>query len=193
MPVNDISELDLTRQYSYADYLTWQLQEHVELIQGKIFRMSPAPSTRHQRVSRKLTTQWDLFLAKSGCEVFAAPFDVRFPMGADERDTIDVVQPDICIICDAAKLDERGYNGAPDVIIEILSRGNAAKELRYKYALYERNGVKEYWVVHPEEQTVLIYTLINEAYQPSNLYTKGDVINSNVFPDFCLNLDLIFE
>jgi Uma2 family endonuclease len=193
MPVTHINELDLTRQYTYADYLTWRLQEHVELIKGRVFRMSPAPSTAHQRISRKLTTQWDLFLAGTGCEVFAAPFDVRFPKKEDAKEIVDVVQPDVCVICDSGKLDERGCLGAPDLIIEILSKGNAAKELKNKYELYEANGVQEYWIIHPEEQTILIYTLTDGKYKPSRLYTKGDTIGSLLFPHFHLHLDNIFE
>lgn len=196
MPVTDINQLDLSKQYSYADYLKWQLQEKVELIKGRIFKMSPAHSTLHQRISRKLTTKWDLFLSGKDCEVFAAPFDVRFPKkdaSGNDQQIVDVVQPDISIICDKNKLDEKGCLGAPDVIMEILSKGNSAKEVKNKYELYEAGGVTEYWIIHPEEQTVMIYTLMGEHYQPSRLFTRGDIIQSSAFPDFQLDLDAVFE
>ncbi|GAA0877215.1 Uma2 family endonuclease [Algoriphagus jejuensis] len=180
--------------YSYADYLTWQMDEVVELIKGKVFkRAAAAPKRIHQRVSVKLASRLYVFLEGKKCQVYDAPFDVRFPKKSKEdRKIHDVVQPDICVICDPSKLDERGCIGAPDLIVEILSPGNNKVELQNKFELYEENGVKEYWVIHPEQQTFFIYTLIDSKYQPSHLLTSGDVVESVAVPGFVLDLEEFF-
>ncbi len=180
--------------YSYADYMTWQMEEVVELIKGKIFKKAAAaPKRIHQRVSAKLLTRLYQFLEGKTCQVYDAPFDVRFPKESKEDHKIhDVVQPDICVICDPEKLDDRGCIGAPDLIVEILSPGNSKTELKHKFELYESNGVKEYWVIHPENQDLLIYTLRNGKYFPSGLLTSGDVVESVVLEGFMLDLEDFF-
>ena len=181
-------------KYTYADYLKWRLDEQVELIKGKIFRMSPAPKRIHQKVSIDIASKFYNFLKGKPCQVYDAPFDVRLPVKSKKNeDIITVVQPDICVICDPTKLDDAGCIGAPDIVIEILSKGNNKKELQNKYEVYEESGVKEYWVIHPEEQTVLIYTLVNNQYQPSRLFTGGDEIKTPILPGFILILDDVFE
>ncbi len=157
-----IEEPDLTGTYSYSDYLTWQWTEMTELIRGKIYKMSPAPGSTHQKVSMKLTLDIGNFLKGKKCQLFSAPFDVRLPLSSKQKtdkQITTVVQPDLCVVCDPSKIDERGCLGAPDWIIEILSRHTSAKDLREKFDVYEEAGVREYWVVHPQEQTVLVYTL----------------------------------
>jgi Uma2 family endonuclease len=96
------------------------------------------------------------------------------------------------VICDPSKLDDAGCIGAPDIVIEILSPGNNRKELQNKYEVYEESGVQEYWVIHPDEQTLLIYTLVNGKYQASKLFTTGDFITTPILPDFVLDLELVF-
>lgn len=181
--------------YSYADYLTWQFDEVVELIKGKIFKKAAAaPKRIHQRVALKLASKLYQFLEGQKCQVYVAPFDVRFPKGSKEDHKIhDVVQPDICVICDPGKLDDRGCIGAPDLIVEILSPGNSKTELKHKYELYESNGVKEYWVIHPENQDLLIYTLKNGRYIPSPLLTSGDEVESVAVEGFNLDLEDFFR
>jgi Uma2 family endonuclease len=180
--------------YSYADYLTWQFDEVVELIKGKIFKKAAAsPKRIHQKVSGELFIRLGIYLKGHNCHVYSAPFDVRFPKESKQDHKIhDVVQPDICVICDPEKLDDRGCIGAPDLIVEILSPGNSKTELKHKYELYESNGVKEYWVIHPENQDILIYTLINGKYLPSPLLTSGDVIKSVAVEGFTLDLEEFF-
>ncbi|MDN3690494.1 Uma2 family endonuclease [Cyclobacterium jeungdonense] len=180
--------------HSYADYLTWQMEEVVELIKGKIFKKAAAvPRRIHQRISIKLAAKLDYFLEKKPCQVYDAPFDVRFPKSSkDDKKIHDVVQPDICVICDPEKLDERGCIGAPDLIVEILSPGNSKTELKHKFELYESNGVREYWIIHAETQDLLIYSLINEKYVPSLLFTSGDVVESKVIEGFKLDLEEFF-
>ena len=180
--------------YSYADYMTWQMEEVVELIKGKIFKKAAAaPKRIHQRVSAKLLTRLHQFLEGKTCQVYDAPFDVRFPKESKEDHKIhDVVQPDISVICDPEKLDDRGCIGAPDLIVEILSPGNSKTELKHKFELYESNGVKEYWVIHPENQDLLIYTLVEGKYNPSRLLTTGDFAESSAVAGFKLNLEEFF-
>jgi Uma2 family endonuclease len=104
-----------------------------------------------------------------------------------------VVQPDICVICDPSKLDEKGCIGAPDIVVEILSPGNNRKELKNKYEAYEEAGVKEYWLIHPEEKTFLKYVLTNSRFQASRLMTSGDEVTTEVLPGFVLSLDELFD
>jgi len=180
--------------YSYADYLTWQMEEVVELIQGKIFKKAAAaPKRIHQRISIKLAAKLYYFLEGKPCQVYDAPFDVRFPKASKADHQIhDVVQPDICVICDREKLDDRGCLGAPDLIVEILSPSNSKTELKHKFKLYESNGVREYWIIHAETQDLLIYSLTNGKYVPSLILTSGDVVESNVIVGFKLDLEEFF-
>lgn len=182
-------------RYSYADYLEWQMDEMVELIKGRVFRSAAAAPRRiHQEISGRVFSKLFNFLEHKGCKVYQAPFDVRLPMKSNKHQDIDtVVQPDICVICDKNKLDERGCIGAPDLIIEILSPGNNKKELKHKYEVYEENGVPEYWVIHPYEQTVMTYTLFEGKYRPSKLLIAGDIIESNSVAGFRLDLEYVFR
>lgn len=195
--VVSISDLDLSKTYSYADYLTWTLDEAVELIRGKIFRMSPAPSPNHQRISRKLLVRLEYFFGNHTCEVFHAPFDVRLPLPPSriKDEQIDtVVQPDICIICDRHKIDHRGCLGAPDWIIEILSPGTAKKDIRDKFDVYEFAGVKEYWIVYPVDRQVIIYTLNEQgAYVGRQPYEEHNIIHSISFPHLSIDLAEVFS
>ena len=132
------------------------------------------------------------FLKNHSCKVYSAPFDVRFSKNPEYSKTDSVVQPDISVICDLTKLDDKGCWAAPDLIVEILSPGNSRVEVQDKYELYEEFGVREYWVVHPTDCTVLIYTLIERKFQPSRLFTFGDLIKSRVIPGFTLDLEDVF-
>ncbi len=125
--------------------------------------------------------------------MFSAPFDVRLPRKSKEdKDIITVLQPDICVICDLSKIDTKGCIGAPDIVVEILSPGNNATELKNKYEVYEESGVKEYWVVSPQNNTFIIYTLINGKYDASRLMVAGDVVTSSVLDGFLLDLSELF-
>ncbi|HQU57871.1 MAG: Uma2 family endonuclease [Phaeodactylibacter sp.] len=195
--ITDLDQLDLNGIYSYADYLSWHFQERVELIKGKIFKMSPAPSRQHQRIAMELTKQIGLYLEGKICQAYFAPFDVRLfdsRKATKENEQIHtVVQPDICVICDLSKLDDRGCLGAPDWIIEILSPGNNKNELDNKFRLYEENGVQEYWLVHPSDQTVVVFDLKEGAYQLRKLYASDDAITVGVFPEFTIDLEKVFR
>ena len=182
-------------RYTYADYLTWQMEEMVELIKGKIFKQAAAAPRRiHQEISGKIFNKLYNFLENYSCKVYAAPFDVRLPVKSKNHEDIDtVVQPDICVICDQKKLDELGCLGAPDLIVEILSPGNNKKELQNKYEVYEESGVKEYWIIHPNECTLIINTLINGKYQASRIFTHGDKVASQAVEGFVLDLEELFD
>ena len=181
--------------YSYADYLTWPMDLVAELIQGRLFKKAAAaPNRIHQRVSLKLSVKLYQFLEGKTCQVYEAPFDVRFPKDSKEDHRIfDVVQPDICVVCDPSILDQRGCIGSPDLIVEILSPGNSKLELKQKFDLYESREVKEYWIIQPEHQTITIYTWVNGTYLPSRLFTTGDVIESKVVKGFKLDLEEFFS
>jgi len=194
-PVRQFNELDASLTYSYSNYLNWLFPERVELIKGKIFKMSHAPSRVHQEVAGNIFLKIGNFLEGKPCKVYPAPFDVRFPKESKaDKDVYTVLQPDICVICDKSKLDARGCIGAPDLVIEILSPGNTKMELLNKYRVYEEFGVKEYWVVSQSDQSILIYTL-NEMgkFQPSKIFTLSEKITSTVLPGFELALDDVFE
>jgi Uma2 family endonuclease len=194
-PVRQFNELDASLTYSYSNYLNWLFPERVELIKGKIFKMSPAPSRVHQEVSINLLNPIVNFLKGKPCKVYSAPFDVRFPKESKaDKDVYTVLQPDICVVCDKSKLDARGCIGAPDLVIEILSPGNTKMELLHKYRVYEEFGVKEYWVVSQSDQSILIYTLNDSGkFQPSKIFTLSEKITSSVLPGFELELDDVFE
>jgi Uma2 family endonuclease len=190
-----LSDIDESLTYSYANYLNWLFDERVELIKGRIFRMSPAPSRVHQEITAHILLPLLTFLKSKPCKVYPAPFDVRFPKESKaDKDIYTVLQPDICVVCDPSKLDDRGCIGAPDIVVEILSPGNNKKELLNKYRVYEEFGVKEYWVISPSEKTFLKYTLDETGrYRPSKLFTLSETITSTVLPGFELNLDDVFE
>ncbi len=190
--------LDLNKRYSYADYLTWMDDVRRELYDGFIKLMTPAPNTAHQRISRRIVRKIDNFLYKKKCELFYAPSDVRLPKkknNRDENQTYTVVQPDIYIVCDSSKLDEKGCLGAPDMVIEIISPKNSKRDLKDKFEIYQENGVREYWIVQPNDETVTVF-ILNELnkYQLVGIFSEDDKIPVNIFNgDLEIDLTDIFE
>lgn len=177
MPITRFEELDLSKSYTYADYLAWQFSEMVELIKGKVVKMSPVPGSQHQMVSSNLHgIIWNQ-IKKSPCKLFAAPSDVRLiRKGFNDEQITTVVQPDLFMVCDASKIDEKGCLGSPDFIIEILSPKSGNQDLKVKYALYEEAGVGEYWVVFPSERVIEIFLLENGKYRLAGHFTQeGDI------------------
>ena len=189
--ITSLSQLDLNGSYSYGDYLKWKFQERVEIIKGKIMAISPAPNRLHQRISMKLTKAFLDVFNDHQCELYVAPFDVRFPDSNGKIKT--VVQPDLCVICDPNKLDEKGCIGAPDLIVEILSPGNSKREMKDKYELYQEQGVSEYWIVRPEEQHIQIYVLENGRYIGVQPGVEGDVVTSIKFPALSFDTSGLYE
>ena len=194
--ITNIDQLDLKGSYTYADYLLWQFKERVELIKGKIFKMSPAPSRKHQDISMAITLILAKFLKNQNCKMYAAPFDVRLinhKVSTDDNKIITVVQPDLCVVCDRSKLDDKGCLGAPDLIIEILSPGNSNKEMDVKFDLYQENGVTEYWIVNPTDETVYIYVLEGDTYIGLKPATIGTTLKSPTFEELSFPVKNIFD
>ena len=189
--ITNINQLDFNSNYSYADYLTWQFKERVELIKGKIFRMSPAPNRYHQQVLGNINRIVDAFFINNTCKIYFAPFDVRLSLKKGKA-IITVVQPDLCVICDQSKLDDAGCIGAPDLIVEVLSPGNTKKEMKIKFDLYQENGVKEYWIVDPHRQCILVYILINNIYTGLPPVTENEKLKSKTFNGLVVDLNKVF-
>jgi len=190
--VKNFSDLDLTKTYTYSDYLLWQFSERVELIKGYILKMSPAPSRNHQTISQNINKYFLNLFHNHSCSVYVAPFDVRLPIKSAKKNTT-VVQPDLCIICDENKLDDKGCNGAPDLIVEILSPKNSKHDVDTKFNLYQESGVKEYWIVEPEEHIVLVYTLRDGEYIGSKPFSEGEIIKSILFPEMKIAVEDVFK
>ncbi|MFA1819615.1 Uma2 family endonuclease [Virgibacillus oceani] len=181
------------RKNVYADYLTWDEGERVELIDGEIFNMSPAPSRKHQHVLRELSAAFTDFLRDKECEVYFAPFDVRLLTENKQVDEIDnVVQPDLSIVYDKEKLDDKGCNGSPDLIIEVISPSSVKLDRWKKYQLYEKAGVKEYWLVDPVNDSVEKHVLIDGHYEFQGVLTKNDSVSTHVLSGLELDLEQIF-
>ena len=192
--VTKFSDLDLTKQYSYSDYLLWQFQERVELIKGFIMKMSPAPSMLHQRLANNLTGCFYENLKRKPCSSFPAPFDVRLAE-ADEAlgSSSNVVQPDVTVVCDKNKLDDKGALGSPDLVIEILSPSSLRRDTNEKFYLYERFGIKEYWIVDPDQKTIEVMTLAEFGFKTIQVHSESSsLFTSPLLPDFSFPLKEIF-
>lgn len=193
-----LDQLDVENgRYSYADYLTWKFEQTVELIKGKISAMS-APTRYHQAISRELSGIFYNHFKKHECQFYAAPFDVRFldrhKSAQANKDVFTVVQPDLCVICDKSKLDDKGCVGAPDLVVEILSRGNSSKEMTIKKQLYEEHGVREYWIFASEHGHVIRYHLTDDGvFSVPSIFVKEDILPSVIFPDLTINLNDVFQ
>jgi len=189
--------LDLNKRYTFADYLTWIDDKRRELIDGFIKIMSPAPNRIHQTLAMNLLREISWFLKKRKCKVFASPFDIRLPKNGENDDdkTYTVVLPDICVICDLSKLDDRGCIGAPDLIIEIVSPSNTKHDVETKFKLYQEHGVREYWIVFPYEKTISVF-LLNEKnkYEIIGMYAENSKVPVNIFNgELLIDLLEVFE
>jgi Uma2 family endonuclease len=190
--VTNFSDLDLTKTYTYSDYLKFRFQDRVEIIKGYILKMSPAPSSNHQIILQNLNFSLLNYFNDKPCRVFVAPFDVRLPIETKKND-ITIVQPDLCIVCDLNKLDKKGCNGSPELIIEIVSRHNSKHDLSTKFKLYEEAKVKEYWIVNPNNNLILVYSLQENVFIGSRPYTTDDTVKSVLFPDLEIDMNSVFK
>jgi Uma2 family endonuclease len=185
------------KNYTYGDYKNWPEDERWEIIEGVAWNMSPAPSRKHQGLSTRFIEQILPYLKGKGCELYHAPFDVLLPKidEQDEDDITTVVQPDISVICDKNKLTDKGCTGAPDWIIEILSPFTSRKDLVIKHNLYQRHGVREYWVVDPGNNYIHVYRLDDSgAYsEEPEIFLKEDTVSCQVLEGLTINLDEIFS
>ena len=197
-PINDIPQLDPKKQYTYADFLTWQFDERVELIKGWLYNLGTAPRLTEKNVIGHLFIEIYSFFKTKHAEVYSEWFDVRLVKNKGQKNNeIDtVIQPDICIICDETKLDDAGCVGAPDLIIEILSDSTAKKDYNEKFNLYEENEVKEYWIVNPASQTIEVFSLIDGSFVSLGLFNEkegAETVEGNLFPELQIELKTIFK
>jgi Uma2 family endonuclease len=177
----------LDEMYTYADYLSWDTDERYEVVDG-IAEAMASPSADHQRICRELMIKICDFLEDKPCEAFIAPFDVRLFPAKDNCDTT-VVQPDILVVCDKSKLaDGKACKGAPDLIIEILSKTSVMMDRKVKTEVYRDAGVKEYWIVDYDAREVLVNLLNNGRYE-STVYE--DIVPSSVLPGFSIDLNKV--
>ncbi len=152
-------------RHTYADYLRWSDDQRWEIIDGVAYLMAPAPSFDHQTIAFEIGFQVRAALEGKPCRVLLAPLDVRLPKpGQDDRSTDTVVQPDLVVVCDPAKIDHKGIRGAPDWVVEVMSPGTAGHDQIVKRRAYEQAGVREYWMVHPTDRVLIIYRLEGAAY-----------------------------
>lgn len=180
------SALKSDTRYSLADWRSWPEGERWELINGFAFGMSPAPRVRHQRYGFDLGRRLGNFLENKPCQLFMAPLDVFL-----EEISATVVEPDVLVVCDEAKIGEDGIHGAPDFIAEVLSDSTANKDFGVKKELYERTGVREYWIIQTDTGTVYQYVQDADSlvegtpvFSPVREHRKGRAVESVIFPGF---------
>ncbi len=185
--------------FTYADYLTWNFKERIELIKGKIFKMSPAPLVTHQKIVANINNYFAKKVDGFPCNVLFSPVDVKligkpFRKKIKDDEIYTVVQPDLIVVCDPFKLeDPRSINGAPEMVVEVLSPGNTKTETKYKLDLYEENGVLEYWVVHPPYKYVEVFLLKENIFHKPTIYEMDDIITCTVLKDITIPVVEIFK
>lgn len=182
-------------RFTYGDYLTWPDGERWELLDGEPSAMTPGPNRRHQELLVELAVAFHTYLKGKPCRVYPAPFDVRLPRGSEPDEEVDtVVQPDLLVVCDPSKLDDRGCRGAPDLVVEITSPSTASLDHIRKKALYERHGVREYWLLHPVDRIAMVYRLdAAGAYGAPAVYGAEDSIPVGIFEDLVVDLRELFR
>lgn len=185
--------MEENKRYTFSDYLAWPENERIELIDGIPVKIAPLSRT-HQAASISLAAQLYYFLDGKPYKVYAAPFAVRLFEGENDapEDVDTVVEPDISVIYDPDKLDEHGCKGAPDLVIEILSSSTQRHDRINKFNLYQRAGVKEYWMVNTEDRTVQVFALAEGMLRPLESYRKDELARSSVLAGCEINLTKVF-
>lgn len=178
--------IDLGSRYTWNDYRTWHDDKRWEIIGGEAFDMSPAPSVRHQDIAAALTAALRLFLAGHRCRALAAPTDVKL---SEE----DVVQPDLLVVCDDRQIRASHIEGAPKLVVEILSPATALHDHVRKFKLYERAGVEEYWIVTPYPSMIEVYRLVDGRFTLAAGYEDRETLRSPAFPELAIPLTGIFD
>ena len=181
-------------RYTFADCLTWEEDERIEIIDGEAVMMAP-PSRTHQEISGALFAQLYNFLEGKKCRVYAAPFAVRlFERDGEAPESVDtMVEPDLSVVCDSDKLDDHGCKGAPDLVIEILSPSTRRHDRLVKLGLYQRAGVREYWIVDPENKAVQVFLQEGGgSLQIHEDYGREDVAKVNVLNGCFVELSKVF-
>ncbi|MBK9736419.1 MAG: Uma2 family endonuclease [Saprospiraceae bacterium] len=185
---------DYDKVYTYADYLKLEFEEMVEIIRGKIFRMSPAPRTNHQTISSNLHYRLRQQLENKICKVFHAPIDIVLPIENKKRNkSTTVVQPDLCVICNPKIIEEKAVFGTPDFVIEIIGGKQVKKDTQIKFDLYEEAGVGEYWIVFVDMRFVEVFILEHGKFQRLNTFSEDDIVPIKTLPGLEISIDDIFE
>ena len=181
------------RRYTYSDLMQWDDGKRYELYDGVPVALA-SPSDVHQEVSGELFSQLHDFLKGKPCKVYSAPFDVRLFDTADDRpeDSENVVQPDLMVVCNKDKVDRHGVHGAPDLVIEITSPSTRRNDRFVKFNLYQRAGVREYWIVDPDARVVLVHTLEEGQYHAADAYAAGSTVPVGIFDGFSVDLSEVF-
>ena len=174
------------KRFTHAEYLTWDDNQRWELIDGVPYNMTPAPRTKHQGILINLASRFHTHLAGKVCRPFIAPTDVVF-------DKHNVVQPDLLVVCDRSKITELNIQGAPDLVVEILSPSTCLKDRREKRGLYERFRVREYILVDPLNEVIERYSLLDGRYGAEEVFGWQETMSLLVLPELCLNWWEIFE
>ncbi|OHD78359.1 MAG: hypothetical protein A3J97_00070 [Spirochaetes bacterium RIFOXYC1_FULL_54_7] len=177
------SSIKAGEKFTLDQWRSWPEGKRWELIGGIAYAMGPAPRVPHQRLSRSLSSALDVFLEGKDCEPFYAPVDVFLPK-SDPESSDTVVQPDVFVVCDPDKIQDDGIHGSPDFVVEVLSDSTTCKDMATKKQLYERSGVREYWIVNPESGSVFPYVLSEGRYGPTTEILKGSAVKSFVLPGF---------
>lgn len=188
-----MAPLPQERRYSYADLLAWDDNTRYELYDGVPVALA-SPSDVHQSILGELYLQLGNYLKGKKCKAYLSPFDVRiFEEEGDNPESINtVLQPDLMVVCDQSKVDRHGIHGAPDLVIEILSPATARYDKFVKFRLYQRAGVREYWLVDPSTRTVSVYSLEDGAYHASTVYTADLSVPVGVLDDCQIDLSTVF-
>jgi len=179
--------------YTYEDYLKFDFDYYVELIKGKIFKMSPSPNTRHQMSLMELSGKFYNHFKGKPCQVFFAPYDVILPVTNKKGKPNTVVEPDLCVICDLSIIQDKGCFGVPDFLIEIISPHTTRKDIKIKFDLYQEVKVKEYWVIYPDEKSIEMYILNQEKFELKEVFIKTGTISPHIFPEFSFEVAEIFD
>jgi Uma2 family endonuclease len=183
-----ITAEELQKKYTYADYAQWPEDERWELIEGVAYAMT-GPLRIHQEIVSELGRQIGNYLQGKPCKIYVAPFDVRLPRQDEADANVEtVVQPDLSIICDISKLDKLGCKGAPDWIVEVLSPSTLLKDMNTKRSIYQQHGVLEYWIIHPEDRWLMVYTLDAQGrYGQPGVFGMDEPTTVLRFPDLTID------
>ncbi|WP_252504795.1 Uma2 family endonuclease [Sporosarcina sp. Marseille-Q4943] len=182
-----MAQTETNRRYTIADICGWD--GRWELIDGIPYNMTPAPSTAHQQIVGELFFALRSHFGKSGCSVFIAPFDVQL----EESDQHTIVQPDLSVFCKEQTIHSNRAIGVADLLVEVLSPSTALKDRNEKFILYERSGVKEYWLVDPLNHTIELYGLSDGRYSRRKVFGVDDTLNSFVFPELSIDMKNILR
>jgi Uma2 family endonuclease len=182
-------------RHSYADYRTWPEDLRYELIEGRAFLMAPAPSLEHQTIAFEVGHQLRTALEGKPCRVLLAPVDVLLDAaGAAADEAIrTVVQPDVLVVCDPAKLTPRAVRGAPDWVLEVISPASASHDQIVKLAAYEKAGVREYWIVHPSDRLLTVYRRDGAAYGRAEIRELAGETPAGVLPGVAVRWQAVVE